>query len=116
LAINDLDLGSSGALLLPDSVGTPAHPHLLVTGGKEGRIYLIDRDSMGHFVAGSDTQIVQSLPAAVGPMFALPAYFHNTVFFGAKNDTLKAFPIIDGLLSETPASQSTGTVPYLGSV
>jgi uncharacterized protein (TIGR03437 family) len=116
LDVNDIDLGSSGALLLPDSAGTPAHPHLLVTGGKEGRIYLIDRDSMGHFVAGSDSQIVQSLPAAVGPLFGMPAYFNNTVFFGAKNDTLKAFPIVNGLLSKTPASQSTGMVPYLGSV
>jgi hypothetical protein len=36
----DADLGSGGALLLPNS-------HLLLAGGKEGRLYLIDRDHMG---------------------------------------------------------------------
>jgi uncharacterized protein (TIGR03437 family) len=116
LDVQDMDLGSSGALLLPDSAGTPAHPHLLVAGGKEGRIYLLDRENMGHFSSVGDNQIVQSLPAAVGPLFGVPAYFNNTVYFGAKNEALKAFPISGGLLSETPSSQSTGTIPYLGSV
>jgi uncharacterized protein (TIGR03437 family) len=116
LDASDLDLGSSGSLLLPDSAGTAAHPHLLVSGGKEGRIYLLDRDRMGHFSPGSDSQIVQSLPASVGPLFGVPAYFNNTVYFGARNEVLKAFPISNGLLSETPSSQSTGSIPYLGSV
>ena len=66
LSQDDLDLGSSGALLLPDAVGDRAHPHLLVSGSKEGRIYVLDRDNMGHFQPGSDSQIVQSLPSAVG--------------------------------------------------
>jgi uncharacterized protein (TIGR03437 family) len=116
LDVKDIDLGSSGALLLPDLAGSPQHPHLLITGGKEGRIYLIDRDSMGHFASDSDHQIVQSLPTAVGPLFGIPAYFNHTVFFGPKNDALKAFPISNGQLSETPSSQSSGVIPYLGSV
>jgi uncharacterized protein (TIGR03437 family) len=116
LDVKDIDLGSSGALLLPDSAGTPQHPHLLVTGGKEGRIYVIDRESMGHFSPAGDSQIVQSLPTAIGPLYGIPVYFNNTVFFGAQNDALKAFPISQGLLSETPSSQSTAAVPGLGSV
>jgi uncharacterized protein (TIGR03437 family) len=116
LAIKDLDLGSSGALLLPDSAGTPQHPHLLVTAGKEGRIYMIDRDRMGTFSPESDGQIVQSLPASIGPLYGIPAYFNNTVFFGAKNDALKAFTISNGMLPQTPSSESTGPIPYLGSV
>jgi uncharacterized protein (TIGR03437 family) len=116
LDVKDIDLGSSGALLLPDLAGSPQHPHLLITGGKEGRVYLLDRDAMGHFASGGDQQIVQSLPAAVGPLFGVPAYFNNTVFFGPKNDALKAFSILNGQLSETPSSQSSGLIPYLGSV
>ena len=47
LDIADIDLGSSGAVLLPDIVGSAAHRRLLVSAGKEGRIYLLDRDQMG---------------------------------------------------------------------
>jgi uncharacterized protein (TIGR03437 family) len=116
LSQQDTDLGSSGALLLPDAAGTPAHPHLLVSGSKEGRIYLLDRENMGHFHSGSDSQIVQSLPAAVGQVFGTPVYFNNTVYFAAKNDAVKAFSITNGLLSEKPVSHSLGPFPYLGSV
>jgi hypothetical protein len=46
----DADVGASGVTLLPDNAGNIAgHPHLLVLGGKEGRIYLIDRDNLGKF-------------------------------------------------------------------
>jgi len=116
LSEKDMDLGSSGALLLPDAAGTPAHPHLLVSGSKEGRIYVLDRDNMGHFQSGSDSQIVQSLPAAVGPLFGIPVYFNNAVYFAGKDDVVKVFSISNGLLSEKPVSQSVGPVSYLGSV
>ena len=55
----DLDLGSGGVLLLPDQSG--AHPHEMVSAGKAGTVYLVDRDSMGGYNSSSD-QIVQSLP------------------------------------------------------
>ncbi|HEV8037728.1 MAG TPA: hypothetical protein VGP62_02620 [Bryobacteraceae bacterium] len=116
LAVNDIDLGSSGALLLPDSAGTPQHPHLLVTGGKEGRVYLLDRDRMGHSSSQDDSQIVQSLPAAVGPLYGVPVYFNNTIFFSAQGDRIKAFPLSNGLLSENPSSATTASIPGLGSV
>src|SRR5262249_22533957 len=59
LSAVDADLGSGGVVLLPDAVGSAAHRHLLVGCGKEGRIYLLDRDHLGHFHAGDDSQIVQ---------------------------------------------------------
>ena len=43
----DADLGSGGVHSVADSVGIPGGIALLVTAGKEGRIYLIDRDNMG---------------------------------------------------------------------
>ena len=43
----NLDLGAGGVLLLPDQPG--AHPHEMVSAGKNGTIYLVDRDNMGHY-------------------------------------------------------------------
>ena len=53
----DADLGSGGVLLLPES-------NLAVGGGKEGKLYLLDRSNFGRFNPEGDTQIVQSFQAA----------------------------------------------------
>jgi uncharacterized protein (TIGR03437 family) len=113
---SDLDLGSSGAVLLPDSAGSSAHPHLLVSAGKEGRIYLLDRDGMGQFNAGGDSQVVQSLAGAIGPLYGGPAYFQNTVYFSASNDALKAFSVSEGRLGASPVSRSSQVFGYPGAV
>ena len=112
----DLDIGSSGALLLPEEVGSAAHPHLLVSAGKEGRIYLVDRDSMGRFQAADDSQISQSIVGAISPLFGIPAYFQGAVYFGGSGDSLKAFPIQNGQLSAGPSSQSAAKFGFPGSV
>src|SRR5262249_35399699 len=112
----DLDTGSSGALLLPDSVGSAEHPHLLTSAGKEGRIYLIDRDNMGKYQSGSDSQIVQSIAGAVGGLFGIPAYFKGSVYFSGANDRLKAYSISNAKLSAAPTSQSAAIYSGLGSV
>jgi hypothetical protein len=113
---NDIDLGSSTVVLLPDLAGSSAHRRLLVTAGKEGRIYLIDRDRMGHFHASRDDQIVQSLNGAIGALFGGPAYFNNTLYFAAAFDTLKAFPISEAHISSSPSSQSSQVFGYAGAV
>jgi len=51
---SDLDLGTGGVLLIP---GTS----LLLSGGKAGVLYLVDRDNMGGFSGGSsDSNIIES--------------------------------------------------------
>ena len=116
LSEKDIDLGSSGALLLPDEAGSSAHPHLLVSGSKSGSVYLLDRDNLGHFQPEGNDQIVQSLVGAVGPLFGIPVYFHNTVYFSAANDQVKAFSLQGGLLSVLPVSASSATFSAPGSV
>ncbi|WP_426404766.1 choice-of-anchor D domain-containing protein [Streptomyces sp. R-07] len=45
---NDTDLGSGGPVALPEpAFGTSAHPRLLVQIGKDGRLFLLDRDDLG---------------------------------------------------------------------
>ena len=112
LASSDADLGSGGPLLLPDSVGSALHPHLIVGCGKEGKIYLVDRENMGHFNAANDSQIVQSLGGAVGGTWSSPAYFNNYIYYLGSGDVLKAFKITNAFI--TPASQSGTTFGYPG--
>ncbi|MGZ5507729.1 MAG: LamG-like jellyroll fold domain-containing protein [Limisphaerales bacterium] len=109
LALNDQDIGSGGLLLLPDAVGSVAHPHLMVGCGKAGTIYLMDRDDLGHFNVSSD-HIVQELPSAIGEAFCSPAYFNGRLYYQGGQDALKAFVFSGGSLSTSPASQSTNNV------
>jgi PQQ enzyme repeat len=86
----DVDLGSGGVVLLPDQPGTK-YPHLLVQVGKEGTIDLVNRDNMGHFHSGNDSQIVQTIPYAIGGIWGSPAFWNNNAYFGGIYDYLKAF-------------------------
>src|SRR5215469_3310216 len=113
LEATDADVGSGSPLLLPDQAVGP--PHLVVSAGKGGTIYLVDRDTMGGFIAnGNDQQIVQSIPGAVGSLFGTPAYFQNTVYFLAVRDVLRAFSLSNGKLGTSPASQSSTAFGYPG--
>ena len=118
LAINDTDFGSGGPLLLPDAAGSVAHPHLMVACGKEGRVYLLDRDNLGHYNAAanatSDPQIVQELPGAVGGTWSSPGYFNHRVYFQGSGDVLKAFALTNGQFVATPVSQSTTSFGFPG--
>jgi hypothetical protein len=74
----DRDLGSGGPTILPDSVGSATHPHLLVGGGKQGTLYLIDRDNMGKF--GTTDNVVQSFSGAVNATFCTAAFFNGRLY------------------------------------
>jgi len=111
LAANDLDLGSGGVLLLPDQSG--AHPHEMVSAGKNGTIYLVNRDNMGQFNPNQD-QIVQELvnifPNTLGNEggnFSSPIYFNGSVYFSPVANAVQAFSLNNGLLSTAPTSQSS---------
>ncbi|HEY6248444.1 MAG TPA: IPT/TIG domain-containing protein [Candidatus Angelobacter sp.] len=106
----DLDLGAGGVLLLPDQVGSTTHRHLLLLAGKDGTIYLVDRDNMGQFCTTcttTDTNIVQEIPSAFtsngGPNFyGMPVYWNQAAYFWGINDYLKAFSLNNGVLSTSP--------------
>jgi len=117
LSNSDLDLGSGGPLLLPDLTdGSGSVRHLAVASGKSNpAIYVVDRDNMGKFNSNADT-IYQEIPNALprSGEFAKPSYFNNSVYYGAVDDTLKAFPIANAKLATTPSSQSSSHFGYPG--
>lgn len=113
---DDVDVGSSGVALLPDEAGSVIHPHLMAGAGKEGRIYVLDRDNLGKLQSGSDSQIVASLAGAIGGLFSNPAYFNKTVYFCGSGDGLKAFPLSNATLSTAPSSRSQASFGFPGCV
>lgn len=114
----DVDLGSGGIMLLPDfkdSGGTLRQ--LAVGAGKDTDLYVVDRNAMGHFTAGSNKNWQQLGGALPGGIWSTPAYFNNTVYYGPVGSPLMAFPIANARLGASlPGSTATsfgypGTAP-----
>ncbi len=113
MALNDLDLGSGGPMLLPDSAGSAAHQHLMIGAGKEGTLYLVDRDNMGQY-SPTTNNIVQTAISVTGGSFGVPAYFNHWIYYQGSSDVMKAFGITNGIMTATPVSKSAATLGYLG--
>jgi hypothetical protein len=111
----DIDLGSGGPLLLPLSAGNAAHPHLLVGMGKEGRMYLIDRDNMGKFDPTTDHVVQEIVGAAPNGVWSSPAYFNGTVYYVGQNDVGKAWTIAGGRFARIPAGETPDSYGFPGS-
>jgi hypothetical protein len=111
----DQDLGSGGELLLPDLTdSTNTVRHLMVGAGKDGTLYVVNRDSMGKFNPSSNNIWQQLTGALPGGVFSTPAYFNNTVYYADINGALKAFPITNAMLGKASAAQSTTSFPFPG--
>ncbi len=117
---SDLDFGTSGVVLLPDALGSAAHPHLAVSGDKEAKLFLVDRDNMGRYTPGGPDKIVQSLQingtgnCITCGLFTTPSVWGNHLYVGAINDTLKSYSITSAAISLQPTSQSAETYGYPG--
>jgi hypothetical protein len=111
----DSDLGSGGALLLPDvtdSGGTVRH--LMVGAGKDGNLYVVNRDSMGKYSTTTNNiwqELTQALP---GGIWSTPAWFNGTLYYGPNGGHLLAFNMSAAQLAAAPASQSTIAFGYPG--
>jgi hypothetical protein len=111
----DADLGSGGVMLLPDSVGSVAHPHLMVETGKSGKLYLIDRDMMGHLnnpgpdPTGGPDLVVQTVTAGQTGVWGNPTFFQvnpttGIIYYHGSGDVLKGYRITNGHIDDTPAN------------
>ena len=111
----DADLGSGGAMLLPDLQDGQGNTwHLGVGAGKDGNMYIVNRDNMGKFVA-SDANIYQELDGVLGGQVKSgPAYFNGAVYYAAINAKLEAFKIANAKLATSASSSSPSTFPYPG--
>lgn len=116
LESGDIDLGSSGAMLVPNT-------GWVIGAGKEGKMYVVDRENMGHFNPDDDLQIVQSFQATSPdppyghPLFGSPVYWNGHVYLWGVNDQLRQFRILGGEIDEVPeAIASVPAAPMPGGI
>jgi hypothetical protein len=111
---SDIDLGSGGAMVLPDlSDGSGNTMRLAVTAGKDNNLYLVNRDSMGKFSPDNSSLYQELVEALPGGVWAAPAYFNHTVYYGGVGLPLLAFTITNAKLS-SQAIQSANNFGYPG--
>jgi Concanavalin A-like lectin/glucanases superfamily/IPT/TIG domain len=116
---NDIDLGSSNPIILPDSMGSSAHPHLLIAMGKVGVIYLLDQTSMGGFNSASNQDVEEvsisfNTSSAINGFYGQPAYWNGNLYAIVVGDSLRQFTISNGSISSASISHSGNTFTFRG--
>jgi len=113
----DEDLGSGGAMIVPNFKDSDGVLHELVVGaGKDSNIYMANRTNMGKFNPNNNSQIYQEVTGALaGSVYSAPAFDGKRIYYGAVGDSIKAFSFNgSGLLNTTPASQTNTQFGYPG--
>lgn len=91
----DADLAAGAPAALPNSFGTPSHPKLLVEAGKDGRVFLLDRNDLGgrsQGPGGTDA-VVQTLGPFEG-IWGHPAVYGDEggyVYYAGSLGPLRAY-------------------------
>ena len=105
---SDGDLGAGGAAILVDQPGSV--PHLLVGGGKEGKLYVLNRDNLG---GSGDSHAVQSFSVGNG-IYSTAAFWQNTLYIAPLQGHLQALSLASGMFTISPSSQSAETYGFPG--
>jgi hypothetical protein len=120
LDLHDLDLSSSGPLLIPGTT-------LLAGGGKTGDLYVLDTANLGKYNA-NDSQVVQKENIALGGTAAGgirggPVYWQRSAAAGGPllynwgvGDVLKAYRFSGSTFAANPSAQGSGTQMYPGGI
>jgi len=111
----DEDLGSGGAMVLPDMTDANGQTQQLAIGaGKDGNIYVVNRSNMGKFNAQNNS-IYQELPGALpGGIWSMPAFYRGWVYFEANGGPIRAFQFQKAVLSSSPTSVTAAQFAYPG--
>src|ERR1035441_6843719 len=96
--------------------------HLGTGAGKDGNLYVFDRDNMGKFDSADNSDLYQELPsifandpsAPANGVFSSPAWFNGNLYYGAVNDVIRSFPMTQARLGSTPTSTSPTSFFYPG--
>jgi hypothetical protein len=117
---SDQDFGSGGALVLADIPAIGQNPtHLMIGGGKDGALYVNDRDHLGGFGDSNAWQVFN-----VGnSIFAMGAFWNDTYYVAPVGSTLQAYTLNlqKAMLTQMGAASSAtfgfpGSTPSISSM
>lgn len=116
---NDIDLGSSGPIILPDSVGSAATPHVMIITGKVGVVYLLDQTNLGQYNAAANQDLGEvdvgfNTTNFEGGFYGQPAYWNGNIYTIIVGDSLRQYPISNGAISTVSSSNSSNTFTFRG--
>jgi hypothetical protein len=115
LSAGDADHGAGGAAILVDQPSGSPHQHLVIGGGKEGNLFLLNRDNLGGYGGSAnppDSNAVQKFSIG-NAIFATAAFWNNSLYIAGIGGPLKAFSFdtTKGQFNTAAASQS-GSVNF----
>jgi hypothetical protein len=112
LDANDTDFGSGAATILVDQPAGPV-THLVIGGGKQGILFLLNRDNLGKF-SSSTNNVVETVNLG-NPIFATPVFWQNNLYVAGVG-TLKQFVFNStiGKFNGAPYSQSSTSYRFPG--
>jgi hypothetical protein len=105
LSTGDKDL--TGLVVLPPQPGI--YPREMVGIGKEGTIYLVNRDQLGGVCAtctSGDTQIIQEIPQGAGRGSGNPSFWNHRLYFTPKASPVLVYTVRNGTLVVPPQQSS----------
>jgi hypothetical protein len=106
---NDVDLGSGSNILVPNNSSNT--PHETIGGGKDGNIFVVNRDEMGSFSPNQNNviQTVHTGTQQYNNIFSTPVYWNGSIYYHSSVDVLRAFSwsASTGLMSTSPTSSAT---------
>ncbi|MFE4541133.1 choice-of-anchor D domain-containing protein [Arthrobacter sp. NPDC056727] len=117
---SDADLGAGAPVAVPDGYGTAEHPHLLAQVGKDGHVYLLDRDSLGGMAQGPDgTDAVLDAAGPYNGVWGRPAFLGTNdggyLYTVENRGFLRAFKLVPGAtggIRLASVGTSAGTFGY----
>jgi hypothetical protein len=125
---NDIDLGSAGITILPDSVGSVAHPHLALSTGKVAILYLLDQTNMGKNNNSTNNDVQEVIPVPPPNTTLLDGGNYGNIAFWTtgpatgniyttgQNFPLSQFQISNGSISTPQTAKSTNSFPPRGGI
>jgi hypothetical protein len=110
LSANDADLGAGGNILVP---GNSQYPQVLIGGGKDGNVFIVNPLDMGGFTdANKVIQTNQICTNGYNNIFSTPVYWNGTIYYHCNGNVIQAYSWNGNTAQMSTSPIASGTVTY----